>query len=120
MPKTTAVSTRSRIGVAIWRSGVKWNHGVTPTFHVADPPRAFADGWYADAREEFVSPFDSVMLSVPPALALTDLIINGVLARHPELEMDVVLEDRPFNGNRAKGGLINAGFHFISPFGMEG
>ena len=72
----------------VWSSFVE--HGVTPTFHVADQPRTFADGWYAGAREEFVSPFDSVMLSAPPALALTDLIVNGVLARHPALRIGVV------------------------------
>lgn len=72
----------------VWASFVE--HGVTPTFHVADPPRAFAEGWYADARAEFVSPFDSILLSVPPALALTDLIINGVLARNPDLRIGVV------------------------------
>ena len=72
----------------VWAAFVE--HGVTPTFHVADPPRALAEGWYADAREEFVSPLDSVMLSVPPALALADLIINGTLARHPDLRIGVV------------------------------
>jgi predicted TIM-barrel fold metal-dependent hydrolase len=72
----------------IWSSFVE--HGVTPAFHVADPPRAFADGWYADARQDFVSPFDSILLSMPPALALTDLIINGALARHPDLRIGVV------------------------------
>jgi hypothetical protein len=72
----------------VWSSFVE--HGVTPTFHVADQPRAFADSWYAGAREEFVSPFDSVMLSAPPALALTDMIVNGVLARHPELRIGIV------------------------------
>lgn len=66
------------------------DHDVTPTFHVADPPRAMADGWYADAREDFVSPLDSVMLSTPPAMALTDLIINGTFARHPGLRVGVV------------------------------
>jgi Amidohydrolase len=73
---------------AMWSAFVE--HGVTPTFHVSDQPRAFADGWYADARDEFVSPLDSIMLSTPPALALTDLIVNGVLARHPDLRFGVV------------------------------
>ncbi len=72
----------------VWSAFVE--HGIAPTFHVADPPRAFADGWYTDEREEFVSPFDSIMLSVPPALALTDLVINGVFARHPALRVGVV------------------------------
>lgn len=71
-----------------WAAFVEY--GMTPTFHVADPPRSFAEGWYADAREDFVAPFDSILLSVPPALALTDLIINGTLARHPELRLGVV------------------------------
>ena len=72
----------------MWAAFVE--HGVTPTFHVSDQPRAFADGWYADGDEQFVSPLDSIMLSTPPALALTDLVVNGVLARHPQLRIGVV------------------------------
>ena len=71
----------------LWASFVA--HGVTPVFHVADQPRVFDDCWYTDA-EAFVPVVESVFLWVPPALALTDLILNGVLEQHPSLHFGVV------------------------------
>ena len=65
-------------------------HGVTPTFHVGEQQRAAADGWYTADPEHFVSPLDSIMLSTAPAVALTDLIVHGVLARHPDLRIGVI------------------------------
>ncbi len=63
--------------------------GVTPVFHVADQPRVFGDCWYDD-EEAFVPVVESVFLYVPPALALTDLILHGVFDRHPRLHVGVV------------------------------
>ena len=71
----------------LWASFV--DHGVTPVFHVADQPRVFDDCWYTDG-EAFVPVVESVFLWVPPALALTDLILNGALERHPSLRFGVV------------------------------
>jgi predicted TIM-barrel fold metal-dependent hydrolase len=65
-------------------------HGVTPCFHVGEQQRAAADGWYTDEPEHFVSPLDSIMLSTAPAIALTDLIVHGTLARHPDLRIGVI------------------------------
>jgi predicted TIM-barrel fold metal-dependent hydrolase len=65
-------------------------HGVTPCFHVGEQQRAAADGWYTDEPEHFVSPLDSIMLSTAPAVALTDLIVHGTLARHPDLRIGVI------------------------------
>jgi predicted TIM-barrel fold metal-dependent hydrolase len=65
-------------------------HGVTPVFHVGEQQRAAADGWYTDEADHFVSPLDSIMLSTAPAVALTDLIVHGTLARHPELRVGVI------------------------------
>jgi predicted TIM-barrel fold metal-dependent hydrolase len=65
-------------------------HGVTPVFHVGEQQRASADGWYTQEPEHFVSPLDSIMLSMAPAVALTDLIVNGTLARHPDLRIGVI------------------------------
>lgn len=62
-------------------------HGVTPVFHVADQVRVFDDCWY---EEDFVPVTESVFLWVPPALALTDMIIHGVFERHPQLKVGVV------------------------------
>jgi hypothetical protein len=58
-------------------------HGVTPVFHVADQPRPFHDAWYTDGELGGVPVLESIFLWTPAALAATDLIVNGVFARHP-------------------------------------
>ncbi len=65
-------------------------HGVAPCFHVADQPRAFDDAWYTDAALGGVPVLDAVFLWTPAALAATDLIANGVFARHPALRLGIV------------------------------
>jgi predicted TIM-barrel fold metal-dependent hydrolase len=72
---------------AIWSSFV--DHGITPVFHVADQPRVFDDCWYTD-EAAFVPVIESAFLWVPPALAVTDLILNGVFERHPGLQVGIV------------------------------
>jgi predicted TIM-barrel fold metal-dependent hydrolase len=72
----------------IWSAFV--DHAVTPCFHVADQPRVFDDGWYTDPDDSFVPALESVFLWTPPALAVTDLIANGTLARHPGLRIGIV------------------------------
>ena len=65
-------------------------HGVTPVFHVADQPRVFDDAWYAGTDDLFIPPLDSVFLYHAAALACTDLIVNGVFERHPDLRLGIV------------------------------
>jgi predicted TIM-barrel fold metal-dependent hydrolase len=65
-------------------------HGVTPVFHVADQPRPFHDAWYTDGELGGVPVLESIFLWTPAALAATDLIVNGVFARHPELRLGIV------------------------------
>ncbi len=65
-------------------------HGVTPTFHVADQARPFDDAWYHDGDGSFVPVIESVFLPTAAALACTDLIVNGVLERHPDLRLGIV------------------------------
>lgn len=72
----------------LWASFV--HHGVTPVFHVADQPRLFDEAFYPDPDESFVPAIESIFLWVPPAIAATDLILNGVLARYPELKLGIV------------------------------
>ncbi|HEX6310418.1 MAG TPA: hypothetical protein VF152_02190, partial [Acidimicrobiia bacterium] len=72
----------------LWSAFV--DHGVTPCFHVADQPHVFDDAWYTDPDEAFVPAIESVFLWTPPALAVTDLIANGTLARHPDLRIGIV------------------------------
>jgi predicted TIM-barrel fold metal-dependent hydrolase len=71
----------------LWSAFV--DHGVSPVFHVADQPRVFDDCWYTDA-DAFVPTIESVFLWVPAALALADLILNGVFERQPELRIGIV------------------------------
>jgi predicted TIM-barrel fold metal-dependent hydrolase len=72
----------------LWSSFVE--HGVTPVFHVADQPRVLDDAFYTDSEESFVPVLESVFIWVPPAIAVTDLIVNGTLARHPALRIGIV------------------------------
>jgi hypothetical protein len=72
----------------LWRAFVE--HGVRPVFHVADQRRPFADAWYTDPPDAFISTLDSVFLWTAAALACTDLILNGALDRHPDLRIGIV------------------------------
>lgn len=71
----------------LWSAFVDYD--ITPCFHVADQPRVFDDCWYTDPDETVAPAVESVMLSTPPALAVTDLIANGTLARHPDLRIGI-------------------------------
>lgn len=71
----------------LWKAFIE--HGVTPVFHVADQPRLLDEAFYTDP-DDFVPVLESVFLWVPPAVAVTDLIVNGVLERHPELRIGIV------------------------------
>ena len=71
----------------LWAAFV--DHGVAPVFHVADQPRVFDDCWYTEP-DAFVPVVESTFIWVPPALAITDLILNGVFDRHPDLRIGVV------------------------------
>jgi predicted TIM-barrel fold metal-dependent hydrolase len=72
----------------IWSAFV--DHGVTPVFHVADQPRVMGDGWFTDPSDQFVPVMESIFLWVPPAVAIADLVTNGVLERHPDLRVGVI------------------------------
>jgi predicted TIM-barrel fold metal-dependent hydrolase len=72
----------------VWSAFV--DHGVSPVFHVANQPRPFDETWYGDDVLSGVSPLTSVFLWTGVALALTDLIIHGVLERHPDLRLGVM------------------------------
>jgi predicted TIM-barrel fold metal-dependent hydrolase len=82
----------------LWAAFV--DHGVTPVFHVADQPRVFDDAWFAteDAAGEdaTVSVLQSVFLWTPVALAVTDLILGGVLERHPDLRVGIMELSAPW------------------------
>jgi predicted TIM-barrel fold metal-dependent hydrolase len=72
----------------LWAAFVE--HGVTPVFHVADQPRGLDAAFYTDPDDSFVPVMESVFLWVPPAMAVTDLIVNGTLERFPGLRIGIV------------------------------
>ncbi|MDX6285091.1 MAG: hypothetical protein QOG53_576 [Frankiales bacterium] len=72
----------------IWAAFV--DHGIAPVFHVADQPRIFDDAWFQDEDDATVSVLQSVFLWTPVALAVTDLILGGVLERHPDLRIGIM------------------------------
>ena len=65
-------------------------HGVAAIFHIADGPRPFDDAWYVGDVNPIEPLLMSTFISVTPMLALTDLAVGGVLARHPALRIGLV------------------------------
>jgi hypothetical protein len=65
------------------------HHGVTPVFHVAEQPRVFDDAWYPASDPSGLPVLDAVLIDFAPQVALTDLIVNGTLAHHPDLLVGV-------------------------------
>lgn len=73
-----------------WAWSAFVDHGITPVFHVAEQTRPFDDAWYGEQGLARLSPLASIFIWTGVALALTDLIINGVLERHPDLRLGVM------------------------------
>lgn len=99
----------------VWSAFV--DSGVTPVFHVANQPRPFADAWYGEDLVGGVSPLTSIFLWTGVALALTDLIINGVLERHPELHLGVMELSAMWVPLHLQ--MLDGGFHFAATFNGE-
>ena len=72
----------------LWSAFV--DHGVTPVFHVADQPRVIDDAFFGDKTKGFVPVIESVFLWTAPAIAVTDLIVNGTFERNPGLRVGIV------------------------------
>ncbi|HMD46368.1 MAG TPA: amidohydrolase family protein [Acidimicrobiales bacterium] len=66
------------------------DHGVTPVFHVANQARPFDDAWYGEEMEGGITPMSVVFIWTGAALALSDLILNGVLERYPDLRIGIM------------------------------
>jgi predicted TIM-barrel fold metal-dependent hydrolase len=71
-----------------WRAFLE--HGITPVFHIANQTRPFGDAWYDSDPDQALPVFTSVFLWVPAAVAIADLVLNGVLERHPDLRIGVM------------------------------
>jgi predicted TIM-barrel fold metal-dependent hydrolase len=66
------------------------HHGVAVIFHISDGPRPFDDAWYHGDDNPIEPLLMSTFISVTPMLALADLAVGGVLARHPDLRVGLV------------------------------
>jgi predicted TIM-barrel fold metal-dependent hydrolase len=65
-------------------------HGVAPVFHVSAFESPLHPAWREGEHEEGEQLFDSIFLYLAPAVALANLILNGVFERFPELRVGVV------------------------------
>ncbi len=72
------------------------DHGITPVFHVANQARPFDEAWYGEDLEGGITPMSVVFLWTAAALALSDLIMNGVLERYPELRFGIMELSAPW------------------------
>ena len=66
------------------------DHGVAPVFHVSEFESPLHPAWRQGEPAEGERLFDSIFLYLAPAVALADLILNGVLERFPRLHVGVV------------------------------
>lgn len=66
-------------------------YGINPVFHVgANPVRPFADGWYAGHHSQYVPLMSFPLLGMDVFVTLCDLVLNGVMERHPNLRFGVL------------------------------
>ncbi len=65
-------------------------HGVAPVFHVSAFESPLDPAWRAGEQEDGEQLFDSIFLYLAPAVALANLILNGVLERFPDLRIGVI------------------------------
>ena len=66
------------------------DQGVAPVFHVSEFESPLHPAWREGEQEDGEQLFDSIFLYLAPAVALANLILNGVLERFPRLRIGVV------------------------------
>lgn len=67
------------------------HYDINPVFHVgANPVRPFADGWFADHHSHYLPMLSFPFLGFDVFAMLCDLVLNGVLERHPALRFGVL------------------------------
>jgi predicted TIM-barrel fold metal-dependent hydrolase len=66
------------------------DEGVAPVFHVSEFESPINPAWRQGEQEDGEQLFDSIFLYMAPAIALANLILNGVLERFPRLRVGVV------------------------------
>ena len=72
----------------VWRAF--GDEGVAPVFHVSEFESPLHPAWRTGEHEDGEQLFDSIFLYLAPAVALANLILNGVLERFPRLRIGVV------------------------------
>lgn len=92
------------------------DHGVSPVFHVANQPRPFNEAWYGEMEGGF-SPLAVAFIWTGAALALTDLIYNGVFERYPDLRMGVMELGSRWVPEHLR--LMDGGYRFTAQFNGE-
>ena len=66
------------------------DHDVAPCFHVSQMQRPLDPAWYSLDPEPLNKVMDTVFLSLPPAVAVTSLIVHGKLEQFPKLRIGIV------------------------------
>ena len=100
----------------LWAAFVE--HGVTPVFHVANQAHVFDNAWYEDDNPLEVGPvLSSVFIWTAPALAIADMALNGVFARHPDLRLGVMELSAPWVPLFVM--YLDGGLDFVSKFDGE-
>jgi len=64
--------------------------GVAAVFHVSEFESPLHPAWREGEQEDGEQLFDSIFLYLAPAVALANLILNGVLERFPDLRIGVI------------------------------
>jgi predicted TIM-barrel fold metal-dependent hydrolase len=72
----------------VW--GAFSDEGVAPVFHVSEFESPLHPAWRTGEAADGEQLFDSIFLYLAPAVALANLILNGVLERFPDLRIGVV------------------------------
>ncbi len=67
------------------------HYNINPVFHVgANPVRPFEDGWYDGHHSDYVPLMSFPLLGFDVFVTLCDLVLNGVMERHPNLRFGVM------------------------------
>ena len=100
----------------VWAAFV--DHGITPVFHVANQARPFEDAWYGPDIEAGISPLTSIFIWTGVALALTDMILNGVFERFPDLRVGIMELSAIWVPLHLQ--MMDGGLNFVATFNGEG
>jgi predicted TIM-barrel fold metal-dependent hydrolase len=98
-------------------------HGVTPTFHVGGPSLVglLDPAWVTNDDLDYMPLLSFPLHGTDAQVALSDLVLNGVLARHPQLRVAVVellsrwLPDLMFKLDAAYDTHRRISGHFVTP-----